>query len=203
MPTPDRVRLTPTAPTALAWQLTSKPGEHLALMPGQMYLGKDAASLKTLLGSCVAITLWHPVRRMGGMCHYLLPQRPRRAGDPLDGRYGDEALHAMVAQLQRAGVTLSEMHAHLYGGADTMPQADKLKFNVGERNIEQGWTLIDQYGFQLQGVDVGEDIPRTVTLELSSGEVTMKRGVGQAPTHALPRTAKAGTSTRPALAHFG
>ena len=89
----------------------------------------------------------------------------------------------MVEQVQRMGTNPGDYHAHLYGGADTMPEGAALKFSVGERNIEQGWALIDRYGFQLQGVDVGEDVTRTVTLHLGSGEVEMRRGVGKAPPH--------------------
>ncbi|MCU0967874.1 MAG: chemotaxis protein CheD [Rubrivivax sp.] len=172
------------------WAVAGRPGQQVVLLPGQMNFGAEASSLRTLLGSCVAITLWHPARRLGGMCHFLLPQRPRKAGDPLDGRYGDEAVYAMVQCIRGARTDPSEYHAHLYGGADTMPEGTNLRFNVGERNIEQGWSLIDRYGFQLQGVDVGEDIPRTVTLHLASGEVEMKRGQGRAPVHAVPGAAR-------------
>ena len=87
----------------------------------------------------------------------------------------------MVEQLHRMGTAPADYHAHLYGGADTMPEGAALKFNVGERNIEQGWSLIDRYGFQLQGVDVGEDVPRNVTLHLGTGQVDMRRGLGKAP----------------------
>jgi chemotaxis protein CheD len=163
------------------WQVPARPGEHLVLMPGQMHFGHHPASLRTLLGSCVAVTLWHPAKRIGGMCHYLLPTRQRKAGDETDGRYGDEAIAAMVLQLRKARTEPQEYLAHLYGGADTMPEGSQLKFNVGERNIEQGWSLIDHWGFQLQGVDVGEDVPRTVTLTLATGEVEMRRGIGKAP----------------------
>ncbi len=172
-----------------AWQLPARPGDHLVLMPGQMHFGPHAASLRTLLGSCVAVTLWHPARRIGGMCHFLLPSRTRRPDDPTDGRYGDEALDAMVQQLRLARTEPAEYHAHLYGGADTMPDGANLKFNVGERNIEQGWSLIDRYGFQLQGVDVGEDVPRSVTPTLATGEVEMRRGIGKAPPLQLNATA--------------
>ena len=165
------------------WQVSGQPGEHVVLMPGQMHLGQQVASVRTLLGSCVAITLWHPKRRIGGMCHFLLPQRQRRAGDPLEGRYGDEAVEAMVKSLQLLRADPHEFVAHLYGGADTMSGCSAVKFNIGERNIEQGWSLIDRYGFQLDGVDVGEDIPRVVSLSLGSGEVTMRRGSGSAPDH--------------------
>ncbi len=163
------------------WEVSDTPGQIINLMPGQMYFGAHAQSVKTLLGSCVAITLWHPQRRLGGMCHFLLPSRSRAQGEPSDGRYGDEAVQAMVAQLMRHGTRPQDYIAHLYGGADTMPEGSNLKFNVGERNIEQSWKLIDQHGFQLDGVDVGEDIPRTVTLTLMTGAVQMTRGKGRAP----------------------
>jgi chemotaxis protein CheD len=163
------------------WQVRARPGESVMLMPGQMHFGGEAANVRTLLGSCVAVTLWHPVKRIGGMCHFLLPSRTRRADETLEGKYGDEALEAMVARLRAASTDPSEYEAHLYGGADTMPEGSSLKFNVGERNIEQGWSLIDRYGFMLQGVDVGEDVPRTVTLTLASGAVEMRRGGGKAP----------------------
>ncbi|MBB5205672.1 chemotaxis protein CheD [Inhella inkyongensis] len=154
------------------------------LMPGQWHFGQQG-TLKTLLGSCVAITLWHPIRRCGGMCHYLLPQRQRRTGEPLDGRYGDEALELLVQKLKLLGTQPQDYHAHLYGGADTMPDGMAVKFNVGERNIEQGWKLLDQYGFQLQGIDVGDNVPRNVTLVLPAGTVTMSRGQ---PINSKPKT---------------
>ena len=166
---------------ANGWQVRGTPGEPLMLMPGQMHFGGHAASLRTLLGSCVAVTIWHPVRKLGGMCHFLLPSRTRKPGDELDGRYGDEALEAMVNLLRATGTSPSEYQAHLCGGADTMPEGTSLSFNVGERNIEQGFSLVDRYGFEIQGVDVGEDVPRTVTLVLATGEVDMRRGVGKAP----------------------
>ena len=173
-------RPAPAAPAPAPWQLVGRPGDHLVLMPGQMHIGQHASSLRTLLGSCVAITLWHPVRRIGGMCHYLLPQRSRRAGEALDGRYGDEAVETMVQTLQGLRAEPKEFVAHLYGGADTLSGHGAGSFNIGERNIEQGWSLIDRYGFALDGVDVGEDVPRTVTLTLATGEVGMRRGAGTA-----------------------
>jgi chemotaxis protein CheD len=165
------------------WQVRGGPGQNLVLMPGQMHMGQQVASLRTLLGSCVAITLWHPTRRIGGMCHFLLPQRQRPSGEPTDGRYGDEAVAEMVKVLHALGTQPQEYVAHLYGGADTMSGVSAARFNIGERNIEQGWSLIDRYGFQLDGVDVGEDIPRTVALTLATGVVTMRRGTGHAPDH--------------------
>lgn len=172
------------------WQVPAQRGDHLTLMPGQMHFGAHAATLRTLLGSCLSVTLWHPLRKFGGMCHFLLPTRARAPHEPLDGRYGDEALETMVKLLRATGTDPKDYQAHLYGGADTMPEGTALKFNVGERNIEQGFNLVDRYGFQIQGVDVGEDVPRTVLLNLDTGEVDMRRGLGKAPQHHLPGQAR-------------
>lgn len=175
------------------WQVPALPGDHLTLMPGQMHFGAQAATLRTLLGSCLSVTLWHPQRKLGGMCHFLLPSRTRASHEALDGRYGDEALEAMVTLLRTTGTDPKDYVAHLYGGADTMPEGTALKFNVGERNIEQGFNLVDRYGFQIEGVDVGEDVPRTVTLTLATGQVEMRRGLGRAPQHHLAHLSQPAT----------
>ncbi|MBL8511280.1 MAG: chemotaxis protein CheD, partial [Betaproteobacteria bacterium] len=49
------------------------------LQPGEFYFGDADTRIRTLLGSCVSITMWHPTRRIGGMCHYMLPTRGRVA----------------------------------------------------------------------------------------------------------------------------
>lgn len=152
----------------------------VTVLPGQLYFGRDIR-LKTLLGSCIGITLWHPRQRLGGMCHFMLPSRVRAPGQPLDGRYGDEAVAALVDQIARSGTRTQDYVAHLYGGADTLPNAGAFKTTVGERNIETAWALVEQHGFQLEGVDVGDNVPRSVTLDLSTGVVTMTRG-SPAPT---------------------
>jgi chemotaxis protein CheD len=155
--------------------VAAPPGE-IMLMPGELFFGTGVPLLRTLLGSCVAVTLWNPRRRMGGMCHYLLPGRQRAEGQPRDGKFGDEAIGMLVDALKRAGTRPQDYEAHLYGGADTMPHLERAMRYVGERNIETGWKLIDQFGFNLVGVDVGENMPRNVRMSLVTGEVQMSRG---------------------------
>lgn len=154
------------------------------LLPGQWAFVR-AGALKTLLGSCVSILVWHRERGFGGMCHFLLPSRLRRPGEALDPRYGDEAMELMAQAMQRMGTRSNEYEAHLYGGADTLPDGETMKFNIGERNIEKGMELCDQYGLNLVAVDVGDQVPRTVTLLLPEGKVRMQRG----PATKLPGTA--------------
>lgn len=156
--------------------VAAKPGQEVHLLAGQLYFGNTASRVHTLLGSCVAVTLWHPARKMGGMCHFLLPSRQKPMGAARDGRFGNESLEMLVEALIRLGTKPQEYIAHLYGGADTLPDATGHKFNVGARNIEQGWNLIDQYGFVLQNVDVGDHVPRNVSMTFPDGLIQMRRG---------------------------
>ena len=170
-------RASPPPPAQLPAGVVARaqPGCDLLLMPGQLYFGNQPASLRTLLGSCVAITLWHPRRHIGGMCHYLLPERNQVEATLRDGRYAAEAVALLVEAIAHVGTRPDEYEAHLYGGADTLPDHLAHKPNVGVRNIEIGWELVDRHGFQLMGVDVGDDVPRSVRLDMRSGEVLMRR----------------------------
>src|SRR5690606_5865574 len=58
---------------------TAVAGTEVNLLPGALWFGTGDVRLHTLLGSCVAITLWHPRYRYGGMCHFMLPGRSRSA----------------------------------------------------------------------------------------------------------------------------
>ncbi len=162
-------------------QTPPTPERQLLLMPGELYFGRAYEQISTLLGSCVAVALWHPVHHYGGMCHFILPSRLRKPHQAPEGRFGDEAMTMMMDALARTGSRPSEYQAHLYGGADTMPDHLGVKLNIGERNIELAWTLIEQYGLRLESVDVGDRVPRTVTLDLATGQCRCRRGGGRVP----------------------
>ena len=48
---------------------------EIYLQPGEYFWGGQNNRVKTLLGSCVAICIWHPKLKIGGMSHCLLPSR--------------------------------------------------------------------------------------------------------------------------------
>lgn len=90
----------------------------ITLMPGDFYFGDKPVRIRTLLGSCVAIVLWHPKRRLAGMCHYVLPERKHLRGAKLDGRYANEAVELFEREMARYGTRPSEYRVSLYGAAN-------------------------------------------------------------------------------------
>lgn len=166
--------------------IPARSGQQLQVLPGQFYFGHEAHQVCTLLGSCVGIAVWHPARRLGGLCHFLLPSRQRSEQARPDGRFGDEAIGCLLQQMARHGTTPPEYRTFLCGGADTMPDHAGVKFNVGQRNIELAWQLLDRHGFNLLEVDVGDHMPRHLQLDLRRGHVVMRRSASHAPTLTVP-----------------
>ncbi len=95
---------------------------EIYLQPGEYFVGDATHRVRTLLGSCVSITLWHPAKRYGAMSHFVLATRSVAPGIALDARYGDEALQLMLQELAAAGVPIEECEAKLFGGGNMFPE---------------------------------------------------------------------------------
>lgn len=139
--------------------------------PGEVYFGSGEGRVRTILGSCVAFVLWHPARRLGGMCHFVLPEH-LGAPDGLNGRYADDALALLARSAERAGTRLTDYRAWAFGGGNMFPGYTSHQPLVGDRNVEAARRLVSTYGLSLQGADLGGTVYRSVTLDLASGAVT-------------------------------
>ena len=151
---------------------------EIFLRPGEFYFGEDKTRIRTLLGSCVAITLWHPRLRLGGMCHYMLPSRlSGRQGEPSDGRYADEALEMFAREMRRSNTRAAEYQAKIFGGGRMFSTAAKGRHyvDISERNVQIGRKLVARGGFNLVSEDLGGSGHRNVVLDLWSGDVWVRR----------------------------
>ena len=151
---------------------------EIFLQPGEFYFGEGRTRIRTLLGSCVAVTLWHPRKHIGGMCHYMLPTRPRSdAGSALDGRYADEAMQLFMRELRGAKTRTGEYQVKLFGGGNMFAAAGGAKrhLNISERNVEVGREIILKLGLNLAAEDLGGKGHRNILLELWSGDVWVRR----------------------------
>lgn len=148
------------------------------LQPGELWFGDRDTRIRTLLGSCVALVLWHPRHLIGGMCHYMLPGRAGPAKDGPDGRYADEALDLLAAEVTRAGTRPGEYEAKLFGGGRMFhhPYCDgrQCSGQVQDRNIQAGRDLVRRHGFHLQAEHLGGHGHRNVIFDIWSGHAWVR-----------------------------
>lgn len=143
------------------------------LQPGDLFVGDADYQIRTILGSCVSITLWHPALRIGGMSHFLLPTRVGPANPAeLDGRYGDEALHQMLAQMRAMGVTPSQCQAKVFGGGNMFPKhMQPGVINVGQRNGDAARKLLQQNDIAVVSESLFGIGHRQIIFDISKGDV--------------------------------
>ena len=163
----------------ISTQVDASGALDVILNPGDVYFytpapGRPApARLRTLLGSCVSVVVWHPQRGMASMSHAVLPSRSRRGETvALDGRFCDEAVLMLRNELARGGVLAQQFHVYLVGGG-SMYQSQDDTFSIGKRNIEAARTLLTQAGFLIRAEHVGREGYRKVELDLKSGDVVV------------------------------
>lgn len=151
------------------------------LAPGGFYFGDRHTRIRTLLGSCVAITVWHPKLLIGGMCHYLLPTRGNKHGGEPDGRYADEAIELFERQIVRNGTKRGDYRVKLFGGGNMFPWMNHGKGgpNVPGRNVMAAKLLATRHGFHVEAEDVGGNGHRQVIFDIWSGHVWVRRGQEQ------------------------
>ncbi|GAO37388.1 chemotaxis protein CheD [Sulfuricella sp. T08] len=148
---------------------------EIYLKPGEFQFGGGSTRMHTLLGSCVAITLWHPVLHIGGMCHFMLPSRGGQQSSGLDGRYADEAMQLFMQEIRQRNTRPDEYQTKLFGGCRMFPQiTGKKASEVGIRNIEAARSLLSANAFRIQSEDAGGSGHRRVILDLRDGNVWVK-----------------------------
>ncbi|WP_433861551.1 chemotaxis protein CheD [Pseudomonas thivervalensis] len=148
---------------------------EIFLQPGELYFGDRYTRIRTLLGSCVSLVLWHPTLLIGGMCHFMLPTRPKPSMNGLDGRYGDEAIELMLRQARCHGVSATEFRIQLFGGGDMFPAMGRQKAgHVGKKNVGAALQLLQAHGLTCRGAHVEGIGHRNLIFDLWSGQVSLK-----------------------------
>jgi chemotaxis protein CheD len=145
---------------------------EIFLQPGESFVGDANFRIRTLLGSCVSITMWHPVERIGGMSHFLLASRGDRKVLELDGRYGEESMWLMLREMTRANVNTAECEAKIFGGGNMFPhQSRATSVNVGQNNGDAARKLLQAYRIPIVSESLYGVGHRQVIFDVSSGNV--------------------------------
>ena len=155
-------------------------GARLSIHPGEWYFGNEYESLYTILGSCVALSVWHPTLKIGGLCHYLLPAQPGHqagkavANDENAGRYGNTVLVLMKQAMQRYAA-MNEYQLGLFGGCDTLSN-----YGIGKQNILYAQLWLQNENLVVAQTDVGGTSSRSLLFDMPSGALNIKHYAIQA-----------------------
>lgn len=125
------------------------------------------------LGSCVAVVVYDPYKKIGGMIHIMLPESGiEREKDNLNPmKYVDLGVPVLYKELFKYGCKRGVLITSVIGGSNVM---DKNKFfNIGERNYLAVRKILWRNNVMINKEDVGGSKSRTVRLHIGSGKVVV------------------------------
>lgn len=159
---------------------------ELYLQPGHTWFGGGTTRVRTILGSCVAITLWHPIQRLGGICHFMLPGRLGAGTGVLDGRYATDAMRLLLHEITASGYRPDEFEAKLFGAGRMFPSSPSSGsawdgMSVQERNVDIARQLVARHGVRVIAEHLGGHGHRQVLFDLASGNAWLKHTPLQVP----------------------
>ncbi len=141
------------------------------LHPSSLIVCNSPTEIITLLGSCVAVCLWDPVKEFGGMNHFMLPLWN---GQGLTSpKYGDIATEKLIARMIKLGSDKHNLKAKLFGGASVLFSDNNL-FNIGERNIETAKEILERNKIPVISSSTGSTMGRKILFNTKTGTIRQK-----------------------------
>ena len=139
-------------------------------------IAKSPDSLTTLgLGSCIGLTLYDPVTKIGGLVHYMLPDSTKLKNNSNIAKFGDTGIRELYKKMIEKGASPTRMVAKIAGGAKMFEVSGLSSVgNVGERNAEEAKIILKELKVRLVAEDTGLNYGRTVVLNCENGEYLIK-----------------------------
>ena len=127
------------------------------------------------LGSCVAIVLYDPVAKVGGLAHVLLPAETMSRDRSNPAKFPATVVPILVGEMQSLGAIESRLRAKIVGGASmfgTLIPAGGI--NIGERNVVAVREVLAVAKIPIVAEDTGSDYGRSVFLNVADGAVEVR-----------------------------
>ena len=140
---------------------------------GDMKIARREGTLITYaLGSCVGITFYDPMIKLGALVHILLPE----AGDNAAGnifKFADTGIKETLRKLEVFGGVKIRYQCKIAGGAKMFEMSAGIG-NIGERNVKMVEKVLAEEHIRVMAKDVGANYARTMLLDVTTGTVKVR-----------------------------
>ncbi|MFN4312368.1 MAG: chemoreceptor glutamine deamidase CheD [Ferrovibrio sp.] len=136
---------------------------------------REGEMLATVLGSCVAACIRDPVAAVGGMNHFLLPDKGGDTNPDLPFsaslRYGSYSMEQLINGILASGGRRERLEVKIFGGANVLAGLR----GIGHQNADFIERYLKAEGFKVTAADLRGNLPRKVQYFPSSGVARVKQ----------------------------
>ena len=152
------------------------PRKTLVVGVADMTVSNDpGAELVTYsLGSCLGITIYDPLKKIGGLLHLMLPDSNIDSAKAITmpHMFVDTGVPRLFHAAYHLGADRARLVIKVAGGAQLLDAGSV--FNIGARNAEAFKKLLAQQGLKIHAEETGGVGSRTLRLDLENGNTSIK-----------------------------
>ena len=148
------------------------------LLPGDFYVSLHGELITTVLGSCISACIRDPKTGIGGMNHFMLPERHNESKQSWEDtpvsdqtRYGNIAMERLINLVLASGSRKQDIEIKLFGGGRVL----NISTDIGGKNINFVKQYLATEGLAITSEDVGGPCPRKVQYFPKTGRVRVKK----------------------------
>ena len=162
-------------------------GKTVFLRPGEWRFSTTGGIVKTILGSCVAVTMFSANPLAGAICHAMMPKPADTVSSGECARYVTCIMDEMFDRFTDTGVTPSEIEIKLFGGADMMKSRTGV-YSIGRNNIETARRKLESMGLPVTNSATGGNSGMVLLFDMGTGDVFMRHITKTEPCVIEPHT---------------
>lgn len=142
---------------------------------GDVLASKDAEAtiITYALGSCIGVTIYDPVAKVGGLLHFMLPSASINAEKAKNhpAMFCDAGLPLLFHACYELGARKERLIVCAAGGSELLKDGH---FKIGARNRTVLRSVLWKNGVLVKEEDTGGSTSRTLTLRLRDGLVEVR-----------------------------
>lgn len=150
-------------------------GKQISVGIGDMKIARQEGVLITYaLGSCIGISFYDPMIKLGALLHIMLPER-NNINDKNTFKYADSGIAETLKKLYAFGAVRGRLVCKIAGGAKMFEMKGPGGLgNIGERNAKKVKEILMREGLRIVSEDTGANYARTMLLEVDTGQVKVR-----------------------------
>lgn len=146
----------------------------------ELKTGKSPEKIITIgLGSCVGVTLYDPINKIGGMVHIMLPNSKEIKNNDNVAKFADTGIPKLLQEVLKKGAKKNNIVAKMAGGAQMFNlSTNNNALRIGDRNIIATKKILQELNIPIKANDTGQNYGRTIILDLNTGGLLV-RSIGK------------------------
>ncbi len=146
---------------------------NVYLKPGEVIISKNPILVSTILGSCIAVTMFSPSKKIGAICHAMYPCNPT---GPINVQHADSAIFYIYGKMMEYTGKF-DLIVKLFGGARVLAGGDyrEERKAIGDQNVFQAKKTLQKLGLAIANSDIGGVRGRKLLFSMKTGDVYLRR----------------------------